>query len=138
VTLLGQGVGLGDPQRAIPTLPCWDSGILLGTCSSCRHLNAFSKGSYGEARLLHSSDMENKRVRPQTCSQAEVSSPVPWPAVSPRAVSGYMQGGSLTTGSGSGNTEADFPPLVWEFQKALTDRGVPKPFLNCLPIYLSL
>jgi len=25
VTLLGQGVGLGDPQRSLPTLPCWDS-----------------------------------------------------------------------------------------------------------------
>ena len=28
VTLLGQGAGLGDPQRALPTPPCWDSGIL--------------------------------------------------------------------------------------------------------------
>jgi len=25
VTLLGQRVGLGDPQTALPTLPCWDS-----------------------------------------------------------------------------------------------------------------
>jgi len=25
VTLLGQGVGVGDPQRSLPTLPCWDS-----------------------------------------------------------------------------------------------------------------
>jgi len=28
VTLLGQGVGLGDPQRSLPPLPCWDSVIL--------------------------------------------------------------------------------------------------------------
>jgi len=28
VTLLGQGGGLGDPQRSLPTPPCWDSGIL--------------------------------------------------------------------------------------------------------------
>ena len=28
VTLLRQGVGLGDPQRALQPLPCWDSGIL--------------------------------------------------------------------------------------------------------------
>jgi len=27
VTLLGQGTGLGDPQRSLPTPPCWDSGI---------------------------------------------------------------------------------------------------------------
>ena len=28
VTLLGQGVGLGDPQRALPTPTMWDSVVL--------------------------------------------------------------------------------------------------------------
>jgi len=32
VTLLGQGVGLGDPQRALPTPPRWDS-VTPGTCA---------------------------------------------------------------------------------------------------------
>jgi len=31
VTLLGQRVGLGDPRRSLPTLPCWDSVILCET-----------------------------------------------------------------------------------------------------------
>ena len=42
VTLLGQGVGLGDPQRSLPTLPCWDSGILSAVVGSvCRWHRSF-------------------------------------------------------------------------------------------------
>jgi len=37
VTLLGQGVGLGDPQRSLLIPPCWDSGILCSR-ETCSHL----------------------------------------------------------------------------------------------------
>jgi len=42
VTLLGQGVGLGDPQRSLPTLPVCDSVILCQVGGGNKLLNQSS------------------------------------------------------------------------------------------------
>jgi len=77
VTLLGQGAGLGDPQRALPTPPCWGSvkrsvspsqkasrsrlcAAARAKCPACQHPAALSDVCSPHRRQLTPSHAEKK------------------------------------------------------------------------------
>jgi len=54
VTLLGQGVGLGDPRGPCQPRPCWDSGILRA--------DGIWERQTGERRYLEARDVVDSRL----------------------------------------------------------------------------